>query len=62
MPSHRDPKADRIVLSIAGRSREDIPVTVSEVLGLTSYRFELDLGVLGRQTVLLDLFHRDDEP
>lgn len=52
-------KCDHIVLSIGGKSREDIPVTVTAVHGLTSYRFELDLGALGHQTVLLDLFHRE---
>lgn len=59
-PTRPDPKTDHIVLSIGGRQR-DIPVTVTDVLGLTSYRFELDLGVLGRQTVLLDLFHRETD-
>lgn len=51
-----DPNDDRITLSIAGRAR-DIPVTVTDVNGLTSYRIPLDLGALGDHTITLDLFH-----
>ena len=54
-----DPYADRVQLSISG-TECDIVVSISSVSGLTSYSFPLDLGVLGKHRVMLDLFHPDE--
>lgn len=51
-----DPHNDRIELALNGQVR-DITVGISDVDGLTSYSYLLDFGVLGRQFVVLDLFH-----
>lgn len=55
-----DPKHDRIEVTISGEHWPGIPVRVSDVDGLTSYYIPLDLGVLGRHDIVLDLFHPDD--